>query len=151
ERSRRKHLDAGERVQPAGQVRAAGAAAGEQHVSQLGIARLRLPVVEAPADLLERGDDGSSDDLASVCGLVARTSVALERLRLVVLDLEVGGDRFGELVPAGRERTDEARDPALVDDDVGDTGADVDDRLGPRARRIVGEVVERISGEGTNE
>ena len=53
----------------------------------------------------------------------------LQALRDVVLDAEAACDRERDVAPAGGKDADEPSDAALVDEDVRDRRADVDDRL----------------------
>ena len=60
----------------------------------------------------------------------AQAGRLLDRLGLVGRDAEALGDRVGDVAAAHEQDAHEARHAALVDDDVGDARADVDERLG---------------------
>ena len=80
---------------------------------------------------------------------VDRPARLLERLGLAGRHAEALGHGIGDVAAAHEQDADEARDAALVDDDVGDAGTDVDQRLrldGDR-RGAGGETCERSTAK----
>ncbi len=62
--------------------------------------------------------------------LEGQPGLLLDALGLLVRDAEALRDGVGDVGAAHQQDAHEARDPALVDHDVGDVGADVDEGLG---------------------